>query len=121
MEQNELNLYAKTLRKNMTEEEKHIWYDFLSSYPVKFRRQKVIGNYIADFYCAKANLVIEIDGSQHYDEQGRRYDTQRTEFFKNKGIEVIRFLNSDINERFESVCNRIDKAVKKSVIKEKSV
>ena len=105
----------------MTEEEKHIWYDFLSSYPVKFRRKKVIGHYIADFYCAKANLVIEIDGSQHYDEQGRRYDTQRTEFFKNKGIEVIRFLNSDINERFESVCNRIDKAVKKSVIKEKSV
>ena len=121
MEQDELNFYAKTLRKNMTKEEKHICYDFIFSYPIKFRRQKVIGHYVADFYCVKANLVIEIDGSQHYDEQGREYDAQRTEFFKSKGIEVIRFLNGDINKSFESVCNQIDKAVKRLIMKGKSI
>ncbi len=70
---------AKKLRKNMTKEERHLWYDFLRQYPVRFLRQKVIDNYIVDFYCAKAKLVIELDGGQHYEESIQRYDKIRTE------------------------------------------
>ena len=73
---------AKTLRKNMTKEEKHLWYDYLREYPIRFIRQKVIGKYIVDFYCAKAKLVIELDGSQHYDDKGIAKDTLRTEFLE---------------------------------------
>ena len=73
---------AKELRKNMTKEERHLWYDFLKNYPVRFLRQKIIGNYIVDFYCSKANLVIELDGSQHYEESGIVSDLKRTEFLE---------------------------------------
>ena len=76
---------AKTLRKNMTPWERRLWYDFLRDYPVRFQRQKAIGNYIADFYCAKANLVIEIDGSQHYEDRGIEYDGQRTKYLEQCG------------------------------------
>ena len=74
--------FAKELRKNMTKEERHLWYDFLRNYPVKFSRQKVLGKYIADFYCAKANVVIELDGSQHYKDDGLFNDEKRTEYLK---------------------------------------
>ena len=73
---------AKMLRKNMTKEEKHLWYDFLRQYPIRFYRQKVLGKYIADFYCAEAKLVIELDGSGHYTEEGKRYDEERTAFLE---------------------------------------
>ena len=105
MEQNELNLYAKTLRKNMTEEEKHIWYDFLSSYPVKFRRQKVIGHYIEDFYCAKANLVIEIDGSSHANRQD--YDGARDWYLRSLGLHVLRVYDSDVKENVNDVLRMV--------------
>ena len=75
--------FAKDLRKNMTQEERHLWYDFLRSYPVRFTRQKVLGKYIADFYCAQAGTVIELDGSQHYDADGLAYDEKRTVFYSN--------------------------------------
>ncbi|MBO7310809.1 MAG: endonuclease domain-containing protein, partial [Clostridia bacterium] len=81
---------AKMLRKNMTKEEKHLWYDFLRTYPVRFLRQKVLGQYIVDFYCAKAKIVIELDGSGHYTEQGRMYDAERTSFLEGYGLKVIR-------------------------------
>ena len=71
---------GRILRKNMTKEERHLWYDFLREYSVRFIRQKIIGNYIVDFYCAKANLVIELDGSQHYDEIGINKDIERTKY-----------------------------------------
>ena len=74
---------SRTLRKNMTKEERHLWYDFLRGYPVKFTRQKVIGPYIVDFYCPKADLVIELDGSQHFTEDGLQKDAQRTVFLGN--------------------------------------
>ena len=77
---------AKTLRKNMTKEEKHLWYDYLSEYPVRFIRQKVIGKYIVDFYCAKAKLVIELDGSQHYEDKEMEKDTLRTEHLDRKSV-----------------------------------
>ena len=106
---------AKALRKNATPEEKHLWYDFLSTYKVRFQRQKTIDNYIADFYCHKAKLVIEIDGSQHYTEEGKRRDEFRTEILEEYNLKVIRFTNIQINHNFEGVCWYIDKVVSELV------
>ena len=103
---------AKSLRKNMTKEEKHLWYDCLSIFPVKFYRQKQIGDYIVDFYCEKAKLVIELDGSQHYDNEIKEYDNERTRYLKKYGLQVIRFTNLDIKDNFEGVCESITDAVK---------
>ena len=106
---------ARTLRKNMTKYENHLWYDFLRTYPVRFRRQEIIGNFIADFYCNKAKLVIELDGSQHYEEDKIKYDRQRTEYLNTLGIEVLRFTNLDISKKFRNVCNDIDIVVKSRI------
>ena len=106
---------AKSLRKNMTKEERHLWYDFLRNYPIRFIRQKILGRYIADFYCAKANLVIELDGSQHYENNGNAYDEERTEYLKGYGITVVRISNIDIMRNFERVCMYIDDMVKQSL------
>ena len=106
---------ARMLRKNMTKEEKHLWYDFLRTYSVKFSRQKVLGKYIVDFYCAEAKLVIELDGSQHYEEEGIKYDAERTEYLQKYGLNVIRFDNSEINKHFECTCEYIDRLVKQSL------
>ncbi len=93
----------------MTDEEKHLWYDFLKNLPVSFNRQKVIGKYIVDFYCAKSKLVIEIDGSQHYEDEGLEKDKQRDKYLQSLGLTVIRYTNLDINLRFEDVCRDIYK------------
>lgn len=106
---------AKTLRKNMTSEERHLWYDFLRSYPVRFCRQKVLGHYIVDFYCAKANLVIELDGSQHYEGEGQAKDAVRTAFLEGYGLSVVRIPNNEINENFDGVCEYIDNLVKRTI------
>lgn len=106
---------AKILRKNMTKEEKHLWYDFLRTYSVRFSRQKVLGRYIADFYCAEAKLVIELDGSGHYTEDGKRYDKERTAFLEEYGLTVVRILNSEIQKNFQGVCEYIDSLVKQSL------
>ena len=103
---------AKDLRKNMTPEEKHLWYDFLSSYPIRFQRQKTIDNFVADFYCHKAKLVIELDGSQHYTVEGREKDDFRTEVLADYGLTVIRFTNYQVTNNFYGVCEYVDKAVK---------
>ena len=107
--------FAKELRKNMTKEERHLWYDFLKTYPVRFSRQKVLGKYIADFYCAKANLVIELDGSQHYEENGIANDKKRTSYLQEYGINVIRISNFDVLKNFEGVCWYIDEVVRQSL------
>ena len=99
---------AKMLRKNMTKEERHLWYDFLRAHPARFARQKVLGKYIADFYSAKANLVIELDGSGHYTKEGKQYDKERTAFLEEYGISVIRIPNTEIHENFRGVCDYID-------------
>ena len=104
--------FAKELRKNMTKEERHLWYDYLKNYPEKFTRQKVLGKYIADFYCAKAKLVIELDGSQHYDDTGLINDEKRTEYLKQYEITVLRISNLDVIRNFEGVCMYIDSIVK---------
>jgi len=95
----------------MTREEKHLWYDFLCDYPVRFRRQEIIGNCVADFYCDKAKLIVELDGSQHYEEAGLQDDAIRTAFFNGFGIEVIRFSNLDVMSNFEGVCSSIEQKV----------
>ena len=106
---------AKMLRKNMTKEEKHLWYDFLRTYPVRFSRQKVLGRYIADFYCAEAKLIIELDGSGHYTEEGKQYDEERTAFLEEYGLTVIRIPNTEIHKNFRDVCEYIDHLVEQSL------
>ena len=107
--------FAKQLRKEMTKEERHLWYDFLRDYPVRFSRQKVLGKYIADFYCAKAGLVIELDGSQHFEDGNIVKDAERTAFLEGYRLRVIRIPNNEIFTHFESVCNYIDAAVQQSL------
>lgn len=111
----QLTANAKELRKNMTKEERHLWYDFLKDYPVRFLRQKVIDNYIVDFYCSKARLAIELDGSQHYEVKGMLKDRIRTEYIEKRNIMVIRFANTDIWENFSGVCQYIDLCVKEQM------
>lgn len=106
---------ARSLRKNQTKEERHLWYDYLRSYPVRFLRQKVIDNYIADFYCHEARLVIEIDGSQHYEEKGILRDRIRTERIERRNLKVISIPNNEINQNFGGVCEYIDEQVKLSL------
>ena len=102
-----LSTKAQQLRKNGTKEENRLWYDFLKSYPVRFLRQKVIDNYIADFYCSKAKLIIELDGSQHYEEKGLLRDKIRTEHLEERNLMVIRIPNNEINKNFNEVCEYI--------------
>ena len=107
--------FAKQLRKEMTKEERRLWYDFLRSYPVRFSRQKVLGTYIADFYSAEAKLVIELDGSQHYEPINTQKDKERTAFLKGYGLTIIRIPNNEISRNFRGVCGYIDAAVKQSL------
>ena len=102
---------ARILRKNMTKEERHLWYDFLRDYPIRFYRQKVIGKYIVDFYCSKAKLVIELDGSQHYEDNMIAYDNERTAYLEQYDLKVVRFSNRELNENFKGVCEHIDNLV----------
>ena len=106
--------YAKELRKNMTKEERHLWYDYLRNHPARFTRQKVLGHYIADFYSAKAKLIVELDGSQHYEKNGMIHDQIRTEFLKGYGLKVLRIPNNAVNQNFRGVCEYIDLAVANS-------
>ncbi len=103
---------ARSLRKNATPAEKHLWYDFLSGYEVRFQRQKAIDNFIADFYCHKARLVIEIDGSGHFTEKGVEKDEFRTEILEGYNLRIIRFTNNQIYSNFQGVCEYIDLVVK---------
>ncbi|MCI5598933.1 MAG: endonuclease domain-containing protein [Ruminococcus sp.] len=103
---------AKDLRKNATPQENRLWYDFLSAYEPRFQRQKAIDDFIADFYCHKANLVIEIDGSQHYTAKGKQRDEFRTGILKCYNLRVIRFTNYQVDSNFNGVCKYIDFIVK---------
>ena len=103
---------AKTLRKNMTPQEKHLWYDYLANYKPNFQRQKSIDNFIVDFYCQKARLIIEIDGAEHFTKDGRRKDGLRTDILEKYDLIVIRFTNGQIDKNFKAVCEYIDKTVK---------
>lgn len=106
-----LRRHASELRKQATKEERHLWYDCLRNYPVRFLRQRIIGGYIADFYCEKAKLIVELDGSRHYSVTGEAYDKRRTEYFEQLGLKVLRFTNLDITQNFEGVFAAIDREV----------
>lgn len=103
---------AINLRNNLTSQERHLWYDYLSKYPIRFQRQKVIDNYIVDFYCAKAQLVIELDGSQHYRDDEKTKDDLRTKTLEKIGLYVLRISNYDLDRNFKGICTEIDKVVK---------
>lgn len=102
---------ARMLRKNLTPEEKHLWFDFLHEFPIRFRRQERIGNYIVDFYCSKAGLVIELDGKWHEEERAQEYDAKRSEYLESLGLVVLRFDNVDVHMDFNNVCNLISDTV----------
>ena len=106
---------SRQLRKEMTKEERHLWYDFLRTHSVRFSRQKVLGKYIADFYSAEAKLVIELDGSQHYEDRNADKDAERTAFLEKYGLTVIRISNNEVSRNFRGVCEYIDAAVRQSL------
>jgi len=112
---------AKVLRKNMTPWERNLWYDFLRNYPVRFQRQKAIGNYIADFYCAKARLIIELDGGGHYTPEQAEKDEPRTNELNAMNLTVVRICNLDIDRNFYGVCEYIDRLVQNSLPQSPSV
>jgi len=120
MKQNgKLKKNAQALRKNMTKEEAHIWYQYLCRAEYRFRRQYIIGNYIVDFYCHQAKLVIEIDGSQHVTPEQTEYDKQRTAYLESKGLKVIRFTNSEVTRKFRDVCEAIHQTVQERTTQNK--
>ena len=94
---------SQLLRKNMTKEERHLWYDFLKEYPVQFKRQVPFDNYIVDFYCFRAKLVVELDGSQHCEPEGLAYEQKRTAYLESKGLTVLRVSNLDVMRNFHAV------------------
>ena len=110
-----LTPFAQQLRKNMTPEERRLWYEYLNTYPYRFRRQITVGIYILDFYCAEAKLAIEIDGAQHYLPKGKQHDLCRTNYLNELGIKVLRLTNHEVIEKLQSVCTRIDKTVRERV------
>ena len=107
--------FSQELRRNATEEENTLWYRFLRTYPVQFRRQQRIGSYIVDFFCHRAKLIIELDGGQHYEPEAMEYDRRRTEYLTKAGYTVFRFTNTDVKTNFRGVCTAIDEYVKNHV------
>ncbi len=102
-----LRQYARDLRKDMTRQERKLWYEFLKQLPVTVKRQELLGRYIADFYIPSAKLVIELDGSQHFEEKGLAYDKERDAFFSGQDILVLRYPNNEVTQNFAGVCEHI--------------
>ena len=102
-----LKPFSQKLRREMTKEERHLWYDFLKGLPVTINRQMILGNYIADFYIASRKLVIELDGSQHYTEPVMQSDQNRDAWMRKKGITVLRYTDLQIQREFDAVCGDI--------------
>ncbi len=107
---------AQELRKQMTKEERRLWYEYLHCYPYRFRRQVTCGGYILDFYCAAAKLAVELDGSQHYTAEGHAYDEKRNAYLQSQGIYVLRFSNTDVLQNLRGVCQAIDMAVAERIV-----
>ena len=111
----DLKVIARELRKQMTKQERHLWYDFLKSYQYQFYRQRIIDRFIADFYCPAAKLVIELDGGQHYDDIMMVEDKQRTYIIKQYGVDVIRIPNNEVDSNFYNVCTYLDNIIKERI------
>ena len=103
---------ARTLRREMTPQEKRLWYGWLRNMPCRFQRQKPIGDYIVDFYCHKAKLVVEIDGWRHFTDEGQAQDARRTEFLETLGLRVLRFKGHEVDNCIEGVASAIEAEVK---------
>ena len=103
---------ARQLRRDMTPHERKLWYLFLRTYPVKVYKQRIIGSYIVDFYCAAAKLVMELDGSQHYEDEAAAADAERSAYLESIGLLVLRFTNTEIDHEFPAVCERIDQVIR---------
>ena len=110
----ELTSLAKNLRRNMTPQERDLWYQYLRHHPLKFTRQKVLGKYIADFYCAKAKIVIELDGSQHYESKAKEKDATRDNYLNSIGIKVLRYTNIELHKNFDGICADILRHIESS-------
>ncbi len=110
-----LRPFSSQLRNGATRQENHLWYDFLRTYPLRFNRQRIIGNFIVDFYCEKAKLIIELDGSQHFEPTGQEKDRERDAFLQGLGLTVLRFSNAEVDRNFEAVCRSIDREVQNAV------
>ncbi len=106
---------ARSLRRNMTEAEKKLWYMFLRKYPVRFRKQHITDSFVLDFYCAQAHLGIELDGGQHYEDGGIEKDAERTERLNAEGIDVLRYTNTEVLKHFDAVCEDIDREVRRRI------
>jgi len=107
---------ARELRKNMTPQERHLWFDFLRERPENWYKQRIIDFYIADFYSAKAKLIIELDGSQHFAAENAEYDEERTRILNEYGLQVLRFSNLELNDSFDEVCEQIDRVVREKMM-----
>ena len=108
---NQLLPRARELRREMTPQERKLWYLFLRTYPVKIYKQRIIESFIVDFYCASAKLVIEVDGSQHYTESGMQYDQERSQILAGYGLQVLRFTNREVDTQFSRVCDTIHRVI----------
>ena len=106
---------AQELRRNMTKEERRLWYEYLRNHPHRFRRQVTCGRFILDFYCAAAKIAVDLDGSQHYTPEGKQYDAERSEYLVSQGIEVLRFSNTDVLQNLYGVCQMIDIAISERI------
>ena len=102
---------AQALRRDATPAEKKLWFEFLRDLPQKFTRQKPLGQYVADFYCSRQRLVIELDGDSHYTDRAQRYDQVRTDALETRGVRVMRFTNTEVLANFEAVCTAIADAL----------
>ena len=111
----EMRKFSQNLRKNTTQEENKLWYDFLRQYPLPFRRQVPFSKYILDFYCAQAKLAVELDGSQHCEAAGIERDEARTAFLTGYGLRVVRIPNNAVNQNFAGVCEYLDRVVRQSL------
>ena len=111
----DLKIIARDLRKRMTKQERHLWYDFLKSYEYQFYRQRIIDRFIADFYCPAAKLVVELDGGQHYTEKKMLDDEHRSLIINQYGIHVVRIPNNEIDNNFYNVCTYLDSIIKKRI------
>ena len=109
-----LKKFSQSLRTGMTKEEKHLWYDFLKKLPYTINRQKIIGDYIVDFYCAKAKIVIELDGSQHYESKAKEKDATRDNYLNSIGIKVLRYTNIELHKNFDGICADILRHIESS-------
>ena len=107
---------ARKLRREMTPHERKLWYLFLQKYPVKIYKQRIVDSYIVDFYCASARLVIEVDGSQHYDPQGKAADAKRSAVLERHGLRVLRYSNREIDMEFSAVCEQIDRVIQERTL-----